>query len=115
MNIKKHKLQVEIAEDFGQPCLKVCTNEYQWVCIQINSVEMATKTISVLSNWVAQQYANVVQNSTHNTGSQKLPTLVECERWYVKKKCGLEHITELEKNVIREIHDYICRQLRAGA
>lgn len=50
-----------------------------------------------------------------NTGSPKLPTLVECERWYVKEKCGFEHITELEKNVIREIHDYICRQLRAGA
>ena len=50
-----------------------------------------------------------------NTGSPKLPTLVECERWYIKEKCGFEHITELEKNVIREVHDYLCRQLRAGA
>lgn len=56
-----------------------------------------------------------ILNTSTNSASPKLPTLVECERWYIKEKCGFEHITELEKNVIREIHDYICRQLRACA
>lgn len=46
--------------------------------------------------------------------AQKLPTLEECELWYVKEKCGFEHITELEKNVIREVHGYICKQIQSS-
>jgi hypothetical protein len=67
----KPELQIKIEDDFGQPYLTVCTNGYQWVSIKINSVEMATKTIALLNGWVAQQYANVVQNSTHNRPSAK--------------------------------------------
>jgi hypothetical protein len=62
----KPELQFKIEDDLGQPYLKVCTNGYQWVSIQINSVELATKAIALLNDWFAQQYANVVQNSTHN-------------------------------------------------
>lgn len=47
---------------------------------------------------------------SHNTGSPKLPTLEECERWYVKNRCGFEYITELEKNVIREVHGLMILQ-----
>jgi hypothetical protein len=56
------KLEIKIEDDFGCPYLKVCNNGYQWVSIEINSVEMATKTIALLSEWVAQQYNKVVQN-----------------------------------------------------
>ena len=68
-------------------------------------------------NCTGEQIIQLVEEkfTSTNTGSPKLPTLVECERWYVTEKCGFERITELEKNVVREIHDYMCRQLRAGA
>lgn len=76
------------------------------LCISDESASVAAAKVAELA---------VKKFTSTNTGIPKLPTLVECERWYIKEKCGFEHITELEKNVIRDIYNYICRQLRAGA
>lgn len=59
-------------------------------------------------------YIADVQKTSHNTGSPKLPTLVEVKA-HVQGKMQVAIYECIGSHVIEWVYDYICRQLRAGA
>ena len=51
--------------------------------------------------------------TSHNTGSPKLPTLVECQMAFQSLPRNNGFSIASEKLAIEFVYDFICRQLRA--
>jgi hypothetical protein len=64
----------------------------------------------------AQQHVVEAQpKPTHNTGSPKLPTLVEVQNYVEMHHPWAPVVEEREGDLIELVYDFICRQLLASA
>lgn len=82
-------------------------------CCEMSSLTDRLRGAFEVEQRLARQNAKVAEQTPTNTNSPKLPTLAECTK--KAQEFAIYDLTYREYGIIRTVHDYMCRQLRAGA